>query len=122
MVEHALWLEALDQTLRQCLPPQLAQHCRLGNVRGGTLVYFVGSPVWKAKLRLHAELLLERARAAGLPARELLTKVATMQHVPPNATPRLPLSTAARDALRTAAESVTDPEIRARLQAMASTP
>lgn len=122
LVERALWLEALDHTLRQCLPSSLSQHCRLGNVREGTLVFLVGSPVWKAKLRLHADLLLERARAAGLPARELLVKVATVQSVSPDRTPPPPLTQAARDALREAAESVADPEIRARLRNMASAP
>lgn len=122
LVERALWLDALDRKLRHCLPPALADHCRLGNVRDGTLVFLVGSPVWKAKLRLHADDLLEAARAAGLPARELVLKVATMQPVPPDAAPRLPLSQSARDALRATAETITDPELRAKLIALASIP
>lgn len=122
VIERALLLDALDRQLRHCLPSALADHCRLGNVRDGTLVFLVGSPVWKAKLRLHADDLLEAARAAGLPARELVLKVATMQPAPPDAAPRLPLSRAARDALRAAAETIKDPELRAKLIALASVP
>lgn len=108
--------------MRLNLPPALSDHCRLGNVRGDTLVFLVDSPVWKAKLRLHADILLDAARAAGLPARELVLKVATMQPVSPDAAPRLPLSQAARDALRSAAQSIADPELRAKLLELASVP
>jgi hypothetical protein len=93
---------------------------RLGNVRGDKLVFLVGSPVWKAKLRLHADVLLDAARAAGLQPSGLTVKVATMLPVPPDAAPRTPLSAAARDALRAAAHSVADPELRDQLLRMAS--
>ncbi len=115
-------LDDLDRRLRLSLPRALAQQCRLANVRDDRLVFLVSSPVWKTKLRLHADVLVDAARLAGLPARSLTVKVATMQPVPPNAAPRLPLSQAARDALRATAESVADPELRAQLLLLASVP
>src|SRR3546814_10519801 len=60
--------------LRQFLPPALANHCALANVRDDTLVFLVSSPVWKAKLRLLADAVLAAANSAGVPARELTLK------------------------------------------------
>lgn len=122
VIERARMLDEIDRRLRLSLPPALAQQCRLANVRDDRLVFLVSSPVWKTKLRLHEDVLVDAARLAGLPARSLTVKVATMQPVPPNAASRLPLSQATRDALRATAESVADPELRAQLLLLASVP
>jgi hypothetical protein len=122
LVERAQWLDAIDRTLRLALPPQLARHCRLGNVRGGTLVFLVESPVWKAKLRLHAEAVLAAARELDIPADELLVKVSAAPPGPKADTPPRPLSDHARACLRSAAEAVKDPELREKLLALASVP
>ena len=120
VIERAKQLDALDRRLRQSLPPALAAHVRLGNVRDGRLVFLVSSPVWKAKLRLHADALRDAAAAAGLQASGMTVKVATMQPVPPDAAPRTPLSPAARETLRAAAFATADPELRDQLLRMAS--
>jgi hypothetical protein len=120
VIERAKQLDALDRRLRQSLPPALAGHVRLGNVRDGKLVFLVSSPVWKAKLRLHADALRDAAAAAGLVASGMTVKVATMQPVPPDAAPRTPLSASARETLRAAAGAVADPELREQLLRMAS--
>ena len=120
VIERARALDALDRQLRQSLPASLAPHVRLGNVRDGRLVFLVTSPVWKTKLRLHADVLRDAAAAAGLTASGMMVKVATMRPVPPNATPNAPLSANARDQLRAAAATVADPELRDQLLRMAS--
>jgi hypothetical protein len=120
LIERARQLDTLDRLLRQSLPPELAGQCRLANVRADKLIFLVSSPVWSAKLRLHTDVLLNAAAAVGLEARSLITKVATMQPVPPDAAPRSPLSPAARDALRAAAGVISDPELRDRLLRLAS--
>lgn len=120
VIERAKQLDALDRRLRQSLPSALAAHVKLGNVRDGRLVFLVTSPVWKAKLRLHADALRDAAAAAGLTASGMTVKVATMQPVPPDAAPRTPLSSPARETLRAAAASVADPELRDQLLRMAS--
>lgn len=120
MVERAQWLATIDARLRECLPSSLAAHCKLGNVQSGRLVFLVSSPVWKAKLRLHADVLLDAATAAGLKPSALTVKVETMPPVPGNTAPHKPLSHAGRDALRSAAESVADPLLRAQLLKLAS--
>lgn len=120
LVERAHALGALDRRLRQSLPENMANQCRLANVRDGRLVFLVNSPVWKTRLRLHADLLLEAAAAAGLPARELIVKVAPMLTVPPEQASHSPLTPAAAAALRDAALQATDPELRQQLLALAS--
>lgn len=115
-------LDALDRTLRQTLPPDIAPHCRLGNVRGGTLVFLVGSPVWKARLRLLAGQVIASARALDIPADDILVKVAALPPVPKDTAPPRPLSDHARASLRAAADSVQDPGLREKLLALASVP
>lgn len=120
VIERARMLDALDRQLRQSLPAALAPHVRLGNVRDGRLVFLVTSPVWKAKLRLYADVLRDAAAAAGLTASGMTVKVATMLPVPPAAASHAPLSPSARETLRAAAETVADPELREQLLRMAS--
>lgn len=120
VIERAKHLAALDRQLRQSLPEPLASHVRLGNVRDGRLVFLVDSPVWKAKLRLYADVIRDAAAAAGLATSGMTLKVATMQAVPPDAASLSPLSQAARDGLRAAAATVDDPELRSQLLRLAS--
>src|SRR3546814_19487887 len=68
IAQRAQWLVTLDAHLRQCLPPALANHCALANVRDDPLVFMVSSPVCKAKLRLLADAVLAAANIAGVPA------------------------------------------------------
>jgi hypothetical protein len=120
LAERAQWLDILDRQLRQSLPPELANRCRLANVRAGRLVFLVDAAALSTRLRLHTPPLLEAARKAGLEVTALTVKVATMQPVPPDATPRTPLSPAAGRSLRATADSITDPELRAQLLRLAS--
>ena len=89
-LRRAMWLDAVDHQLRPCLPPSLAAHSRLANVRGDKLVYVVDAPVWHAKLRLAAPELLDAARSIGLAVAVLQVKT-TLQ-------PLRPLLQAARSA------------------------
>lgn len=120
LVERARQLEALDQKLRCCLAPPLSQHCRLANIREDRLVFMASSANWASKLRMQTAQLLAAAASLGLDVRSVTVKVATMPSADAVATPKTPLSPAARDALRAAAESTSDPLLRERLIALAS--
>lgn len=120
LVERAMQLHALDRQLRQSLPEPLASHVKLGNLRDDRLVFLVDAPVWNARLRLYADILLDAARAAGLRASSITVKVATMQPVPPDAAPLSPLSPSARETLRAAAAATQDEELKSRLLRLAS--
>lgn len=108
-VRRALWLDALEQQLRPCLPPALSPHCRLGNVTGGKLVFIVDSPVWHARLRLASPELINVARSIGLAATEVVARTATTTF-PPDVAGRAvkPMSEAARSALKAALDSLDD--------------
>ena len=111
-LRRALWLDALDQRLRPSLPPSLAPHARVANVDGGRLVYVVDAPVWRAKLRLVAQDLLDAARSLGLGVTELIVKTTTLPFQPPER-PELkakPMSAAAKEALQSALASLVDPK------------
>ena len=120
LVERAMQLHALDRQLRQSLPEPLASHVKLGNLRDDRLVFLVDAPVWNARLRLYADILLDAARAAGLRASSITVKVATMQPVPPDAAPLSPLSPSSRETLRAAAAATQDEELKSRLLQLAS--
>lgn len=103
-LRRALWLDAVDQLLRPCLPPSLAAHARLANVRGDKLVYVVDSPVWHAKLRLAAPELLDAARSIGLnvAALNVKTTLQPLRPLPPVARSAPPMSAATQSGLAAA--------------------
>jgi hypothetical protein len=111
-IRRALRLDALDHLLRPHLPPSLAAHARLANLRDGRLVYLVDSPLWHAKLRLAAPELLQAARSIGLVASDILIKTSTRPLYPPAPAASLatPLSAAASEGLRSALASLRAPD------------
>jgi hypothetical protein len=122
LIERAQWLGRLDHLLRQSLPAALAGQCRLANVDRDKLVFLVNAPVWKNKLRLSEDVLLNAAAAAGLPVRALVVKVTPSMPSSPGPSTGKPLSQAVRESLRTTAQTVEDPELRAQLLKLASLP
>jgi hypothetical protein len=85
-----MWLDAVDQLLRPCLPPVVAAHARLANVRGDRLVFVVDAPAWHARVRLATRELVDAARSVGLDVAGLSVRT-TLQ-------PLRPLHPAARTA------------------------
>ena len=81
-LRRAQWLDTVDQLLRPHLPPGLAAHARLANVRGDKLVYVVDAPVWHDKLRLASQVLVDAARSVGLDVAGLSVKT-TLQPLRP---------------------------------------
>ena len=82
-LRRALWLDELDNTLRQHLPPTLASQCRLANVDGVHLVFLVQSPLWHARLRLAETTLIDAARSIGLKVTKVTIKTASIALRPP---------------------------------------
>ncbi len=100
-VRRALWLDALDQRLRTCLPPPLAAHARLANVDRDRLVYLVDAPVWHARVRMHGPQLLDAARSLGLEVTTLVVRTGRTPEPAQGPAPRRiePMSASARRAL-----------------------
>lgn len=110
-VRRALWLDALEQQLRPCLPPALSPHCRLANVAGTRLVFIVDSPVWRAKLRLVAPELINAAQSIGLAVTEVTAKTTLTPPSPLDGAQRMakPVSEASRNGLKTALDLLAEP-------------
>lgn len=111
-VRRAMWLDALEQQLRPCLPPALAPHCRLANVAGKRLVFIVDSPVWHARLRLAAPELINAAQSIGLTVTEVTAKtsLAPLHPVEPAQDPVAPVSEASRKGLQAALDLLSTPD------------
>jgi hypothetical protein len=75
LIQQAEKQALMDRELRRNLPPALAKQCRLSSFDGDKLVFLASNPVWKNKLRLHSQQILELARTAGLHARSLKISV-----------------------------------------------
>jgi len=114
LAEHARALDVLDRRLRRLLPDAVARETRLADVRGGRVVFLASSPAWASRLRLHQAALVAEARVAlGDVVVRFAVKVAPMPSVPADGMQQKPLSAAAAAHLRTAAKSLSDPELRA---------
>jgi hypothetical protein len=60
-----LLLRRLDAVIQAAMPDELRAHWRIGRLTAGTLTLFADSPVWAARLRYLAPVLIERL--AGRP-------------------------------------------------------
>ena len=103
-LRRALWLDALDQLFRPHLPPGMAAHARLANVRGDRLVFVVDAPVWHARLRLATPMLVDAARSVGLDVAGLSvrTTLQPLRPQPPAARTAVPMSAASQSGLAAA--------------------
>ena len=109
-VRRAMWLDALEQQLRPCLPPALAPHCRLANVAGKRLVFIVDSPVWNARLRLAAPELINVAQSIGLAVTEVTAKTRLAPVMKPAQAAVVPVSEASRRGLQAALDLLSEPD------------
>lgn len=114
-IRRAIWLDALDRRLVPLLPPTLAPHARLANVDRNRLVFLVDSPIWHARLRLSAEVLLDAARSIGLDVSDIVIRTSTRPlRAPATDAGRPPIggapSAMAREALQAVLASLRSPE------------
>jgi len=109
-----MWLDALDRRLVPLLPPALAPHARLANVDGNRLVFLVDSPIWHARLRLSADVLLDAARSIGLDVSDIVIRTSTRPLRPEVDAGRarpIPPSAVARRAVADALASLQPPDV-----------
>lgn len=113
-IRRAIWLDSLDRRLVPLLPPALATHARLANVDGHRLVFLVDSPIWHARLRLSADVLLDAARSIGLDVSDIVVRTSTRPLRPAARSDGAPPiggtpSSASRDALQAVLASLRSP-------------
>jgi len=121
LTEQARGLARLNRAVSAELEPELAPHCQVAGLRGGTLTILCDSAAWATRLRYHGPAVRDRLVAAGLPVSALRVAVRPVQ-APPAATPRQPrpeLASAAAASLRSAASAVDDDGLAAALRRLA---
>ncbi len=65
LLDQLTKIKTLNNSLQQHINPIYSQHCKAVNLRKGTLVIAVDSPIWKNKLRFQLPDLLSDLRASG---------------------------------------------------------
>lgn len=113
-------LADLNRQLHQRLPPALAGHIMLADIRTGRAVFLADTPAWAARTRLQQERLRHDLLALGQQVGSIAVKVIQPERVPHTHEPLKPLTSATADHLRSAAASLSDPELRARFLELAS--
>lgn len=119
LTTRARQLERLDGEVRRLLP-ELGGHCRVANVRRGTLVLQADSPAWASRLRYQTRSLLGQLQHRGyanLNAVQVRIAPATAERRPPPRRARL--SNASGELLRQTAEDLDNPALRAALRRLA---
>jgi hypothetical protein len=123
LVSQARALLGLDGLVQELLPDALKTHCRVLSVRDETLVLAADSPVWAARLKFHSSQLVKqlnrqqtvKLRTVRIRVRPPEKRVATERR---NAPLKLGISSAT--ALRQAADSVSDPDLKSALLRLAN--
>lgn len=124
LLRHARLLEAMTKTLRSHLPAEVAAHCWVGGVRGRMLVVVTDSASFAVAAHYRQHEILARINndfKAELrePLGEFKTRVSPLPAAAKMPRKRPELSSDSARGLACAAESVTDPELKAALTRLA---
>jgi len=125
LVARAKTLIELQVLLHELLPAPLNEHCRVLAIRDETLILATSSPVWAARLRFHAPLLVKQLSDAQTVN---LRTVRVRVRPPENASPASPVHRRAAlrpgktgaAALQQVAQSISDPGLKTALLRLAN--
>ncbi len=123
LVSQARALLGLDVLVQELLPEALKTHCRVLSVRDGTLVIAAESPVWAARLKFHSSQLvkqLNRQQTVKLRTVRIRVRPPERQVVTERRNKPLRLGINSATALRQAADSVSDPDLKSALLRLAN--
>lgn len=120
-LEHSRRLKQLDYGIRSLLPADLANHCQTANLRNNSVIMQADSTVWATRLRYQVPELLKQLRChdalKGL--KTIRVTVAPLSGPQPPKRKPLAISNENGDVLRSAADSLSDPELAAALRRLA---
>lgn len=122
LTDRAAELGALDEKLRNCLPPELAPRVHVANVRDDCLVLQADGAAWATRVRYKTPEILAQLRAlpefAHVRSVRVRKRPAGVHRRPPPAAPRAMSSTVAA-ALTGSAEAIDDTELAQALARLA---
>lgn len=113
-------LSRLDRRLRQKLPAGFGEHVVLADLRARRAVFLASSSAWATRLRLNQQQLRDLLRSLGEPTDTVVVKVAPAPVANPPPPREAKLSPAAAAHIKAAAASLSDPELKASLLALAA--
>jgi hypothetical protein len=123
LVSRARTLMDLEALLQKLLPAPLKEHCRVLAIRDETLILATSSPVWAARLRFHAPLLLKQlSNQQAMKLRTVRVRVRPPEKAaaPPRRQAALRPGKAAATALQQAAQTISDPGLKTALLRLAN--
>lgn len=119
ILRKARHLKALEARLAQVLPPELAAHVRVADVRGDVLILGARSNAAASRLRYAGpDILKALAPDCRKPPRRVQVRVLKAPPTPPPSPPARP-EAADGAAIEQAARGLSDPELRATMERLA---
>lgn len=119
LLHKAERLRLLQGQLLALLPPEVAPHVQIANLRGSRLVLSTDGNAWATRLRYLSADLLRQLRSAGWSCQRIDVKVAANYAPPPAPRVQRHVSPAAQRLLRQTARHIDDPELAASLEKLA---
>jgi hypothetical protein len=123
LVSRARILMELEALLQELLPAPLKEHCRVLAIRDETLILATSSPVWAARLRFHAPLLVKQLsnhQTVKLRTVRVRVRPPEKASAPPRRKAALRPGKAAATALQQAAKTISDPGLKTALLRLAN--
>ena len=123
LVTRAKTLMELEALLHELLPEPLKEHCRVLAIRDETLVLATSSPVWAARLRFHAPLLVKQLsdhQTVKLHTVRVRVRPPEKASPPPRRQAALHPGKAGAAALQQAAQTISDPGLKTALLRLAN--
>ena len=123
LVTRAKVLMELEALLHELLPEPLKEHCRVLAIRDETLILATSSPVWAARLRFHAPLLVKQLSAhQTVKLRTVRVRVRPPEKniPPPRRQAALRPGKAGAATLQQAAQTISDPGLKSALLRLAN--
>ena len=123
LLTRARILMEMEVLLHELLPAPLKEHCRVLAIRDETLVLATSSPVWAARLRFHAPLLVKQlSDHQTMKLRTVLVRVRPPEKSAPPRRRQAALrpGKAGAAALQQAAQTISDPVLKTALLRLAN--
>ena len=123
LVARAKVLMELEVLLHKLLPAPLKEHCRVLAIRDETLVLATNSPVWAARLRFHAPLLVKQLsdhQTVKLRTVRVRVRPPEPHSPPPRRQAALRPGKAGATALQQVAQTISDPGLKTALLRLAN--
>lgn len=117
-------LRVLEDALRDCLPEECCNHCRVAGIFGETLLLVADSPAWRSRLHFYTDRIISHFSHLGKSpvhrVRIRVTAGAGIQPPAPRCDPPLRLPAEAAQGFASLARDTEDRDLRKALERLAS--